>query len=240
MERRLAFTPLGDRALEVRFAEEFRDVLPDVIRSWCRALGRAGIAGVSEWVPCYTTVTVSYDPCVVRFSRLCELLAGLPASVEPRAEQRRLLLPVCYGGAEGPDLASVARQAAMSDEEAVRRHCAPSYRVVMIGFMPGFPYLAGLDPRLVTPRLDKPRPRVPAGSVGIGGAQTGVYTLASPGGWQIIGRTPARLFDSRRSPPSLLAPGDEVRFYRIAEEELAALEAEAAAGRLIPRWEQPA
>ena len=119
-----------------------------------------------------------------------------------------------YGGEAGPDLAFVASHTGLSADEVIRRHTAPRYTVYFIGFTPGFPYLGGMDVRLTTPRLETPRARVPAGSVGIAGPQTGVYPLESPGGWRIIGRTQLPLFDLAAQPPSLLSPGDEVRFVR--------------------------
>src|SRR5690606_20589654 len=116
-------------------------------------------------------------------------------------------IPVCYGGDYGPDLADVAAHARMSEAEAIALHCRPEYTVAMIGFLPGFPYLLGMDPRLAMPRLTTPRAEVRAGAVGIGGAQTGIYPQPSPGGWRLVGRTPEILFDARRNPPSLLLPG---------------------------------
>jgi len=131
--------------------------------------------------------------------------AQLPAS-------RQVDIPVIYGGEAGPDLAVVAEQASLSVSQVVELHSSSEYVVYFIGFQPGFPYLGGLDPRLHTPRRAEPRVSVPAGSVGIGGSQTGVYPLASPGGWQLIGQTPIALFDPLQQPPTLLRPGDTVRF----------------------------
>jgi inhibitor of KinA len=125
----------------------------------------------------------------------------------------------------------------MTTAEVIRLHSAPLYRVVMIGFLPGFPYLAGLSPALAMPRLEQPRMRVRAGSVGIGGAQTGVYPLSAPGGWRIIGRTPLPLFDACRAPAALLAPGDEVRFVAVDEPSFAELQESIRAGRWNPSWE---
>ncbi|HET9482549.1 MAG TPA: 5-oxoprolinase subunit PxpB, partial [Xanthomonadales bacterium] len=131
------------------------------------------------------------------------------------AVPRTVVIPVCYGGDSGPDLDAVAKHTGLSAHDVVARHAAGDYRVAMLGFQPGFPYLIGLDPALATPRHATPRPRVAAGSVGIGGAQTGVYPREAPGGWQLIGRTPLALFDAARKPPALLAPGDRVRFEAI-------------------------
>ncbi|HLO67907.1 MAG TPA: 5-oxoprolinase subunit PxpB, partial [Holophaga sp.] len=120
-----------------------------------------------------------------------------------------------YGGEDGPDLEAVARHCGLAPEEVARRHAGATYRVHFLGFAPGFPYLGGLDPALAAPRLDAPRTRVPAGSVGIAGAQTGIYPLESPGGWRLIGRTPLVLFDPRRPEPCLLRPGDLLRFVEV-------------------------
>lgn len=125
---------------------------------------------------------------------------------------RDIEIPVIYGGTDGPDLEAVARHTGLSSDEVIRRHSEASYLVYFIGFMPGFAYLGGLDPQLVTPRHDQPRLSIPAGSVGIGGEQTGVYPMASPGGWQLLGRTTLPLFDPQERPPNLLQPGDRVHF----------------------------
>jgi KipI family sensor histidine kinase inhibitor len=125
---------------------------------------------------------------------------------------RSVEIPVRYGSEHGPDLAALAAHAGLGEDDVIARHCAGEYRVAMLGFSPGFPYLLGLDPLLAMPRLDTPRTRVAAGSVGIGGAQTGIYPQAGPGGWRIIGRTALALFDPLHDPPTLLAPGDRVRF----------------------------
>ena len=142
--------------------------------------------------------------------------------------RRVIEVPVCYGGELGPDLEDVARAVALSPAEVIARHSAPAYRVYLLGFTPGFPYLGGMDPRLACPRLSSPRVRVPAGSVAIAGAQTGVYSVESPGGWRLLGRTPLRLFDpdpgARR--PFLLAPGDGLRFVPVDRARFDALAAE--------------
>ncbi|MDU3078398.1 MAG: 5-oxoprolinase subunit PxpB, partial [Mixta calida] len=127
-------------------------------------------------------------------------------------ESREVAIPVVYGGEAGPDLDVVARHCQMTPQQVVEAHAAVLYDVYFIGFQPGFPYLGGLDSRLHTPRRDEPRVQVPAGSVGIGGSQTGIYPLASPGGWQLLGRTTLPLFDPQQQPPTLLRPGDRVRF----------------------------
>ena len=214
---RVSFKPLGDRAVRVDFPGTGGKEISSLMRSWCFSLTNARIAGVIESVACYDSACVSYDPLVIRSGPLCDALFALGFGGDAgTAPSHLLVIPVLYGGEAGPDLPAVARHARMTEAEVVQRHCAPVYSVVMIGFAPGFPYLAGLDPALAVPRLDRPRTLVSAGSVGIGGGQTGVYPLPSPGGWNIIGRTTLALFDPSRQPAALLAPGDEVRFQAVS------------------------
>jgi KipI family sensor histidine kinase inhibitor len=147
--------------------------------------------------------------------RLDSFVTELEAIVEAAGESRIVELPVVYGGEDGPDLESVAEHADLSVQEVIDIHSGVDYRVYMIGFAPGFPYLGGLDQRIATPRLKTPRISVPAGSVGIAESQTGVYPNASPGGWQLIGRTASVLFDVTKSSPSLITPGSKVRFFPV-------------------------
>jgi inhibitor of KinA len=194
------------------------------------ALETSQIPGAAEVVPGFTTVTVHYDPIRIHMP---EDPALTPYDVMHRHVSsvvdclvddsaiggNSIDIPVCYGGEFGPDLNQVASHTGLSAAAVIDRHSKAEYRVHLLGFLPGFPYLGGMDPRLATPRRDTPRTAVPAGSVGIGGAQTGVYPLESPGGWQLIGRSPVILFDPQRSPPTLLAPGDLVRFHAIDRAE---------------------
>ena len=226
--------PLGDRALLVHLGDTIDATTLERVR-----VGRARVAalpGVRDVVAGYATLAVHYDPRTVADAArdVASPHAAMAAAVERalagdagRAADapQQVEIAVRYGGVHGPDLEDVARHHGIDADEVVARHVAGSYVVHMIGFVPGFPYLGGLDPRLATPRRATPRTLVPAGSVGIGGAQTGVYPIASPGGWQLIGRTPLRLFDARREPPALLRVGDTVRFRAIGDAELAALDA---------------
>lgn len=188
-----------------------------------------------ECVPAYASLLLRFDIAPWadesgRFaaSRLRDAIAAAWQEAPPDvAVPCEIIIPVCYGGHAGADLAEVASYAGMSEAEVIARHTGTSYRVAMIGFAPGFPYLLGLDPALVMPRRSDPRTRVPAGSVAIGGQQTGIYPQALPGGWRLIGRTPLRLFDLAATPPSLLQPGDHVRFRAIDEAEYARLSAHA-------------
>jgi KipI family sensor histidine kinase inhibitor len=165
---------------------------------------------VVELVPGYRTVLVVADPA--RAGVLDELAAALPDLELPPADEvagEPVEIPVSYDGEDLPEVASLT---GLEAEEVVRRHTAPEYTVAFLGFSPGFPYLVGLDPALEVPRRDTPRTSIPAGSVGLAGSQTGIYPTASPGGWQLIGRTEVTLFDPERDPPALLAPGSRLRF----------------------------
>jgi inhibitor of KinA len=182
------------------------------------ALARARLRGVRDIVPTYRSVAVYFDPLRVDFTRLSDLLStGARAAADsedaarpgPRSPVR---IPVRYGGPDGPDLADVAAFAKVSEAEVVARHTGRVYRVFMMGFLPGFPYLGTVDPVIAAPRRATPRLRVPAGSIGIAGSQTGMYPAESPGGWQLIGRASVRLFDLSRPNPFLLEPGDDVEF----------------------------
>lgn len=194
------------------------------------ALRRLRPPGVRDVVEAYATVTVHCDPLACDVDALAAVLRRLAAGAAPPAggdadrPRREHRLPVRYGGARGPDLADVARFARCSEAEVVERHRGAAYRVYMLGFQPGFAYLGAVDPRIAAPRRAAPRVHVPAGSVGIAARQTGVYPVASPGGWQLIGQTPVRVFDPARRDPFLLAAGDLVRFEPIDEASYAELE----------------
>lgn len=212
-------SPLGDKALLLEIPGAIDEETLARIRALITQLDRARIPGLTDVVPGYSSVAVHYEPLVITQAAM---RAAIAAAVEPPVDPavlqapRTIEIPVAYGGDDGPDLDPLAARHAMSSAEVVALHCAPTYTVHMIGFVPGFPYLGGLDPRLATPRRPTPRTLVPAGSVGIGGDQTGVYPVASPGGWHLIGRTPLALFDAARAEPALLRVGDRVRFVPAA------------------------
>jgi len=212
------FQPAGEAGLLVTLGDLIDPLLNRRVHALAQSLLTTGLDGVGEAVPGYATLLIHYDPLVWAYPALCERVAALLESSAARLHDwhpRQVEIPVVYGGAFGPDLESVAQTHNLAPAEVVARHSAPVYSVYLIGFMPGFPYLGGLDPALATPRLETPRSRVPAGSVGIAGAQTGIYPLESPGGWRLIGRTPLPLVDWQREPPFLLAPGDFVRFVPV-------------------------
>ncbi|MDZ7631937.1 MAG: 5-oxoprolinase subunit PxpB [Gemmatimonadaceae bacterium] len=217
---RRTIIPLGDRALTIEFPDA-EETPRDLLRCLTAALRLRPLPAVTGLVPAIRTLTVHYDPARTTFDALERTLSDVLATlvVTPETEREPVPIPVCYGGEFGPDLAVVANTHRTSIEAVIAAHTAGRYRVAMLGFLPGFPYLEGLDPSLHTPRRASPRTSVPAGSVGIGGSSTGVYPFTSPGGWQLIGRTPITLFAPERTPPSLLGPGDLVRFVAISAEE---------------------
>ena len=228
--------PLGDAAVVLELGQAIAPATQQLVQAFAKVLARHPPPGLREVVPAFTTLTVYYDPLVLfelgaaspyeqMASALQRLLPAARAALADYEPGPLVEIPVCYGGEFGPDLALVASHAQLAAEEVIARHAQPEYLVHMVGFAPGFPYLGGLDARLATPRRAQPRPLVPAGAVGIAGVQTGVYSLPTPGGWQLIGRTPLRLFDPSRAQPSLLQAGDRLRFVPITEQEFQRLKA---------------
>lgn len=215
------FLPCGDSALTVELGQTICPKTNARVTALCRLLDEAALPGVCELVPAYCALTVQYDPAVLPAAKLIPLLEGFCARLDGAQAQSGGLveLPVLYGSFCGPDLEFVAQHAGMTPQQVVDIHSGADYLIYMLGFTPGFPYLGGMDARIAAPRLSSPRVKIPAGSVGIAGEQTGVYPIASPGGWQIIGRTPLRLFDPGREQPFLLSAGQTVRFVPIDEAE---------------------
>jgi KipI family sensor histidine kinase inhibitor len=178
------------------------------------------VEGVSEVLPTYRSLLVNYDPFVTDFYELKEKTEEkFRALRTQKIEGREFEIPVCYGGEFGPDLDFVAKFNGLSTEKVIELHCSRDYRIYMLGFLPGFPYLGGMDERIAAPRLEKPRTRIPAGSVGIAGKQTGIYPLESPGGWRVIGRTQFRLYNPLAENPVPISAGDTIRFIRISKSE---------------------
>jgi KipI family sensor histidine kinase inhibitor len=208
------FSAAGDAAILIQFGERIDLAINRRAHALARSIAAAPLPGVGEAVPGYTTLLVHYDPLQLEYERVLAWLRDQAGQVadDVLPAPRRVSVPVRYGGEQGPDLAFVANHCQMTPAEVIRRHTSGEYPVYFLGFTPGFPYLGGLDARLATPRLATPRTRVPAGSVGIAGPQTGIYPVDSPGGWRLIGWTPLKLFDPTADPPALLAPGDVVVF----------------------------
>lgn len=237
----MMFAPLGDSAVLVTLGRNIDDATLMRVRSLTRALELARPQGIVDVVPAYATVAVYYDLEAFAaedrpvFERVCELIGQhaektehawpdvVPEKLGKRGEGGAAVeIPVCYGGEYGPDLEEVARHCGIGADDVVALHSGADYMVHAVGFAPGFPYLGGLPEKLRIPRRATPRTLVPAGSVGIGWTQTGVYPLETPGGWQLIGRTPLALFDAERTPPAMLSVGDRVKFRAIRAEEFAA------------------
>lgn len=219
--------PLGQHALFVRLSDRIDDAANAHVHALARRLLASAPAAVRDIVPAYASLAVHFregrDAAAVRAALAAWLERALEVPDDEAIDTITQVVdvPVCYGGEHGPDLADVAAHAGLSIDDVVQRHVRGDYRVAMVGFAPGFPYLLGMDRALAMPRLDAPRARIAAGSVGIAEAQTGIYPQASPGGWRLIGRTPLALFDATREPPSLLRPGDRVRFVAIDAEAFA-------------------
>ncbi len=231
----MEITPLGDSALIIRVREGFEDAPDETIEAVLRVqrcLENAQLPGVVETAPAYTTVAMFYNPTRVVASgarpneivdwlaeRMRQVLSDANVFQDEKIGARLVEIPVCYNREFAPDLDEVAKRAGLVAQEVIDLHSKGEYCVTCIGFTPGFPYLTGLPDKLATPRRALPRKEIPAGSVGIGGNQTGIYPIKSPGGWNVIGRTPLKLFDPAKTPPTLLRAGDAVRFRAITRDE---------------------
>jgi KipI family sensor histidine kinase inhibitor len=212
--------PAGDSALVVELEERIAPAVNARAIALAETIQASGIAGIRDVVPTFRSVAVYFDPLRVDYDKLLTLLEqGAAGPLAAPAPSRLVRVPVCYGGDLGPDLADVAAFAQASADDVVRLHSATAYRVFMLGFVAGFAYLGTVDSRIAMPRHATPRVRVPIGSVGIAGVQTGIYPADTPGGWRLIGRTPVRPFDANRAEPFLMKAGDRVEFYAITRAE---------------------
>jgi KipI family sensor histidine kinase inhibitor len=216
----LKILPAGDQAFVVEFGDTIEPETNRLVHDLASSIEALDLPGVLETVPTYRSLLVSYDPLVTAPDELQQAIreigSGGAGDEGGEATGPRVVhLPTLYGGEYGPDTEFVAQHAGMTPQEMIAVHSGPDYLVYMMGFSPGFPYLGGLDERLATPRLDSPRAEIAAGSVGIAEGQTGVYPVASPGGWRIIGRTPVRLFDPSLDRPTSISAGDYVRFVAL-------------------------
>jgi inhibitor of KinA len=223
----LDFSPLGDRGVTITLGASINEAVHLRVRATTARIDVEGLPWLVDRVPGFASVTVHYEPAALErpgatpYDAVVRELTALLSSLSDDAlpDPRTIVIPVCYGADLGPDLADVANRHDLTPDDVIQIHAGAAYLVYMIGFMPGFAYLGGLDDSIVTPRRPAPRTEVPAGSVGIGGNQTGVYPTVSPGGWNLIGRTPLKIFDIRRLEPALLAAGDQVRFRAITRDE---------------------
>ena len=231
--------PVGDSALTILFGDQIDPEISRIVRTARKYLTKLNIEGVSEYVQTYASLMVHYRPVVIGYEeledRITEELSGMDIESGP-AVRKTILIPVCYGGEFGPDLHTVSAHAGISEEEVIRRHSSVDYLIYMLGFMPGFVYLGGMDPSFATPRLKNPRERLEKGSVGIAAGQTGIYPLVSPGGWQIIGRTPLELYDPEREKPILYEAGEYIRFVPVTEKEFRRIRKEVEDGTYQYEW----
>jgi inhibitor of KinA len=221
----LRFLAVGDTALSVEFGDRIDRVLSDRVLRLRERLRETDVDGIVETVPTFRSLMVHYDPCRIGGARLADLITNLLGEgAAERKVRRRWCIPACYAQDCAPDLAEVAERTSLSTDEVIRRHAGVEYHVYMIGFVPGYPYMGDLPAGIDLPRRREPRTKVPPGSVAIAAGMTGIYPIESPGGWHLIGVTPIRLFDVRWRQPSLLAPGDVVRFQPIGLDEYAAIQ----------------
>ena len=215
-------SPVGDRAISIDFGQVIDPTINRHIRQTIERIKELQLDGIIELVPTYCALLVEYDAMLYSYSEICNIIE--PTLEEGMANTTNELVtvvevPTVYGGEFGPDLSFVASHNHLSEDEVISIHSGTDYLVYMLGFIPGFTYLGGMDLRIATPRLSSPRTLIPAGSVGIAGEQTGTYPSDSPGGWQIIGRTPVTMYDMSKAQAALLKAGDYVRYVPIDESE---------------------
>ncbi|MDO4976879.1 MAG: 5-oxoprolinase subunit PxpB [Eubacteriales bacterium] len=211
----------GDSSILIEFEKEIRPDINQKISATVQLLKAQHTPGVIDIIPAFCSLLINYDPRVISFDEMKKRLEEILKIEVKAGESRKRVyeIPVCYGGKYGPDIQTIADNAGLSIEEVIQIHSSCDYLIYMLGFLPGFCYLGGLDERIHTPRLANPRLKISAGSVGIGGSQTGIYPLDSPGGWQLMGMTPVKTYDPDREVPILVEAGDYIRFIPIDEEE---------------------
>ncbi|MGL5345850.1 MAG: 5-oxoprolinase subunit PxpB [Peptostreptococcaceae bacterium] len=212
---------VGDSAISIEFGNEINSQINDKIKNLNYVIKKAKVDGIIETVPSFKSLLVYYDPVKLYFREVKEILINLEKEVEniDVINKRIIEIPVCYDEEFGSDIRYVMEHTKLSYEELVSIHTNQEYLIYMLGFLPGFAYLGGMDKKLVTPRLDNPRIKINAGSIGIGGEQTGIYPIESPGGWRIIGRTPIKPYDINRKNPVIYEVGDYIRFIAINKNE---------------------
>jgi len=219
------YLPFGDSGLLIEFGDAIDLKTNCRVITFNDAILKANFRGIEELVPTYRSLLIRYDPQKINYRKLVDRIKDVEKApmLTTRREGKRIVIPVIYGGEYGPDLDYVTQTHGLTEEQVIRLHSERQYRVYMIGFIAGFPYLGEVADEIATPRLETPRLKVPAGSIGIAEKQTGIYPCEAPGGWQIIGRTTIKLFNPAKNPPTLLKAGDSVRFKPISENEHSAL-----------------
>ena len=224
--------PHGDASMLVEWAAVIDPKINQKITGLVSLFKDQKIEGVIDFIPAFSSLLINYDPRIIAFRRLKKITEDLlTIEISNNQLKKRIFeIPVCYGGEYGPDIEYIAKNAQLTKEELIQIHSGTDYLIYMLGFLPGFSYLGGLDERIHTPRLNNPRKAIPAGSVGIGGSQTGIYPLESPGGWQLLGRTPIKTYDPEREEPILFEAGDYIRFVPVDQATYQEIEAAVAAG----------
>lgn len=222
----------GDSAILLEFEQKISPEINKKMITMVHLLREQQIKGVIDMIPAFCSLLINYDPRVISYEMLSKRIKSLlHLNIEAKTTLKKVYeIPVCYGGEFGPDIEFIAKYANLSIDEVIRIHSSKDYLIYMLGFLPGFSYLGGLDERIHTPRLDNPRIKINAGSVGIGGAQTGIYPLDSPGGWQLLGMTPVKTYDPSRANPILFEAGDYIRFVPITIEEFEEIKAAVKSG----------
>ena len=221
MQNKIKLLTAGDSSILLQFGNTIDPAINRKIAATVQLMREQHINGVTDVIPAFCSLLINYDPRVISYEQIKGRMEALVKIDVTAGDTRKRVfeIPVCYGGEYGPDIRNIADHAGLSVEEVIQIHTSRDYLIYMLGFLPGFTYLGGLDERIHTPRLANPRIRIPAGSVGIGGSQTGIYPMDSPGGWQLMGMTPVKTYDPDREVPILVEAGDYIRFVAIDEDE---------------------
>jgi len=229
------FKPMGDSAIQITFGDKIKPEINSLVTEFFQLIKTQKIEGIIDMIPAFSTLLINYDPRIIFYKDLEKKLTQLTNfDVAISSLNSRIFeIPVLYGDDYGTDLENVAQLAGITQEEVINIHSGTDYLIYMLGFLPGFPYLGGLDERIHTPRLATPRIKIRSGSVGIGGQQTGIYPLESPGGWQLIGRTPIKTYDATSSIPILFNAGDYIRFVPITKSQYKQIEDEIKEGTYV-------